>query len=57
MSDTMNKEVLTFFDRFFSIGDIALPDNAEYIRYTRMPWLMVYDKYLEHRKKLSLEPL
>ena len=56
-SDTINEEVLTFLDRFFSIGDIDLPGDAKDIRYTRMPFTMVYDKYLEYCKKLSLEPL
>lgn len=55
--DRMSEEVLAFLDEFFKIGDIDLPGDRQDIRYTRMPWTMVYDKYLEYCKKLSLEPV
>jgi hypothetical protein len=55
-SKKKEEEVVAFLDRYFQRGDIDLPGDAEGIRYTRLPWTMVYDKYLESCKTLDLEP-
>ena len=54
-TETQCEHVLAFLDGFFSCGDVDLPGDAEYIRYTRLAWTMVYDKYLEHCIKLDIE--
>ena len=55
-SETKCEQVLAFLDRYFSFGDIDLPGDSEHKRYTRLPWIMVYEKYLEHCIQLKLEP-
>lgn len=48
------ENVLAFLDLYFSIGDIDLPGDAVNVRYTRLSWIMVYDKYLAYCDKLHL---
>ena len=56
-SDNKCRQVLAFLDEYFSCGDIDLPGDTVHKRYTRLPWTMVYDKYLEHCILLNLEPV
>lgn len=49
--------VLAFLDHHFNSGDIDQPGDEAHIRYTKIPWCLLYEGYLESCMTLALPPV
>jgi len=55
-SSIVLENVLAFLDNYFQSNDIDCPGVQVDIRYIRLPWCAIYDKYVQYCKKLRLKP-